>query len=220
MAAAVVVVAAALITAVVGAGRRWRRIAPDRERALRRALAWFVLATQAASLWYWLRPARYDPTISLPLHVCDLVPWVAALVLLVGPARWPAAAGLAYFWGIGLSGWGFVWPVLRSGPATLHFWLFWLVHLQIVGTACYLVFASDWRPTRRDLRIAAVGTLAYAIAITPANLLFAADYGYVGPGGGPASLLGPWPWRMGIVVGGQVAIFVLLWWPWRREGLA
>lgn len=215
--AIVVVVAALLVVPVIALGRRWHASAPRRERRLRRAIAGGIVLVQAWSLWFWLHPERLDATISLPLHVCDLVPWIAAAVLAVGPARWPAAAGLVYFWGIGLSGWGFVWPVLEKGPSTMHFWLFWAVHAQIVGTAGYVALASSWRPSRRELRIAAACTILYAIAITPVNLGLEADYGYVGPGDGPAALLGPWPWRLPLVVAGQIAIFALLWLPWRRN---
>ena len=211
---AVLIGAIAVLTPVVVAGRRWARCDPARERRLRIAGALGIAAAQVVNIVYWLAPARLDPAVSLPLHVCDLIPWVAVAALLLPAGRGGWTRTLTYFWGLGLSSWGFFWPVLETGPATFRFWLFWLVHLQVVGAAIYLVAATAWRPRPRDLGLAILAAAAYAVLLTPVNLALSADYGYVGPGDGPASILGPWPWRMPLLLLGQAAIFTSLAWPW------
>lgn len=214
----VLVVAAIVLMPILRAGARWRTLAPDRERRLRVAFAGSIIAVQIVNIVYWAMPARFDPAISLPVHVCDLIPWVCAVALLAPAARGRGVRTLAYFWGLGLSSWGFIYPVLETGPDAFRFWLFWLVHLQIVGAALYIAFIDPWRPTRRDLVFAVSAVIAYAVLITPVNLGIGADYGYVGPGDGPASLLGPWPTRLPIVLAGEAMLFGLLYLPWSRRG--
>jgi hypothetical integral membrane protein (TIGR02206 family) len=214
MHAAVLLGAITVLTPVVVAGRRWASLQPARERRLRIAGALGIAAAQIVNIVYWLGPERLDPAVSLPLHVCDLIPWVAVAALLLPAERGRWTRSLTYFWGLGLSSWGFFWPVLETGPATFRFWLFWLVHLQVVGAAIYLVAATPWRPRPRDLAVAIAAAAAYAAALTPVNLALQADYGYVGPGDGPASILGPWPWRMPLLLLGEAVIFTALAWPW------
>jgi hypothetical integral membrane protein (TIGR02206 family) len=211
----VLVGAALVLTPFLRAGARWRAVAPARERRLRVGFALGIIAAQIVNIVYWAMPARFDPAISLPIHVCDLIPWVSAAALLAPAGRGRWACTLAYFWGLGLSSWGFIYPVLETGPDTFRFWLFWLVHGQIVGAALFIAVVDPWRPTGRDLGFAVVAVIAYAALITPVNLAIPADYGYVGPGDGPTSLLGPWPWRVPIVLAGQAALFGLLYLPWR-----
>ncbi len=211
----VVVVAAALTAELLWAGRRLRRENPVGERRLRIALAGSIVGAQVAAGIHWLRPSRFDPTVSLPLHVCDLAPWIAVVALGSRFGRGESLRALTYFLGLGLSSWGFAWPVLTQGPATFVFWLFWIVHWQIVAVALYLPVVGDWRPGWRDVRTAAIAVIAYAVLITPVNLALDANYGYVGAVSGPADLLGPWPWRVPVLVTGEILIFVLLVLPWR-----
>lgn len=212
----VVIVSAAIAGSVIALGRRWIAIAPARERALRRMLAGSILIASAGSLGYWTFVETFDAQLSLPLHICDLVPWIAAIALLANGPAWRWTRTITWFWGIGLSSWAFIYPVLRGGPDTAKFWWFWLVHLGIVLAAAYLVLAMRFRPTRRDLGVAAAAIVAYAAAMTPLNLALDADYGYVGDDPqGPTAILGPWPWRIPIIVIGQAVIFAAVWFPVR-----
>jgi hypothetical integral membrane protein (TIGR02206 family) len=148
---------------------------------------------------------------SLPLHICDLTPWVGIAALCTA-RRWPRA--LAWFWGIGLSGWAFLLPVLTHGPAHLEFWLFWLGHLQIIGTAVYLVAVLGDRPTWSGFRVAAVATAIYSAVIFPVDIALDADYGYLGRPSA-AEILGPWPARTLALLACEIAMFALLILPWR-----
>ena len=177
----VVVVAAALTVALLRTGRRLRRKSPVAERRLRIALAVSMVAAQVAAGILWLHPSRFEPTISLPLHVCDLAPWIAVVALLSRFGRGDVLRALTYFLGLGLSAWGFAWPVLERGPATLVFWLFWLVHWQIVAAALYLPVVGDWRPGWRDLRVAAIAVVVYTVLITPLNLALGRTTATSGP---------------------------------------
>ncbi|MEM1330003.1 MAG: TIGR02206 family membrane protein [Planctomycetota bacterium] len=185
-------------TFVVGAcllGRRWRDT--PRERWFRHAWGVGIIVEQVIHNIWWLQPERFDPGVSFPLHFCDLAAPLAAIVCFA-PWRW--ARALLFYWAIGLSSWAFITPVLTEGPGHELFWMFWLNHVQIVGTAIYELVVRGFRPGWRDLRTGLLGTGIYAGLMLPANLAFDVNYGYLGPGGAgggtPIDALGPWPWRL------------------------
>jgi len=210
----VIIASALLLAALVGSGRRAIRRGPGAERALRIAWAIGVIALQGATQVRANLPGRFDATQSLPLHICDLVPWVGVFALLGAGRR---TAALSYFWGLGLSGWAFILPVLTHGAAHIEFWFFWLGHVQIIGTALYLVLVLGFRPGRADLAIAMIATVAYSAAILPIDIALGADYGYLGEES-VSGRLGPWPARVPLLVLGELAIFALLAIPGRRKG--
>lgn len=143
-------------------------------------LGWMIIFVQLYALvWRWL-PGQFELHEALPLHLCRIVSWVCAIAFIT-QARW--AISLAFFWGLGLSTMGLITPVIRTGPVTIEYWLFWLAHAQIVGTAVYFIVVYGWGPTRRDWVLAAVASLGYVALIAPFNWLVGTDYGYLGSGG-------------------------------------
>ncbi len=221
------------VAAVAGAitlGGRWRRTAPERERAMRVVWVVALVAFQAMQVAWWLLPDNFNIRRSLPIHVCDIAPWAAPFALLMSPSAGGFAGfcrAMLYFWGIALSLWGFVTPVIREGPESPVFWLFWISHTQIVGSAVYLVAVMEWRPARRDLLVATLALLAYNAVITPINALTGLDYGYTGPDApagvarAPPEARGRWPLRVAWVTLGELGLFVLRWapWAWRRRSV-
>ena len=199
-------------------GRRWR--SQPAEWRLRVFWATFTLAWNVlAAIWYFL-PAQFDPVESWPLHVCDIAVWVAPLALLT-QTRWLRT--VLYFFGIGLSTQAFATPIVEEGPAGTRFWLFWVGHTQIVGSAIYDVVVLGYRPKFRDLLVALAALVAYAAIATPINLGFGVNYGYIGnaePGRETiVTRLGPWPWRLVPMFGLALGVFVVAWGVWPLVGL-
>jgi hypothetical integral membrane protein (TIGR02206 family) len=194
-------------------GWRWR--GQRRERILRHAWIWTTIAWQSAAVvWYFL-PANFEPYESWPLHLCDLAAWVAPFALLT-QRRW--LRSLLYFWGLGLSTQAFFTPVVEGGFGTIRYWLFFVGHTHIVGSALYDMIALGYRPTLRDWGVVTLITLAWLAAVTAINIAFDVNYGYSGntkPGGRTLiDFLGPWPWRIGtLFLAGQVALG-LAYLPW------
>lgn len=209
----VLVVAVCLAAALTACalGRSWRLGRPDREGQLRIGWAAFTLLTQALIVAWWLLPANFSWRVSLPLHICDVTAVLAAAAMITR-RRWVWSA--VYFWGIGLSLVAFITPVLTEGPAHVQFYFFWLTHLQIVGSAAYLVVVMGFRPTWRDWRVATALLAAYFAVVVPVNVALGTYYGYVGPGASMADVLGPWPWRALVMFALQVAALTLLAAPW------
>lgn len=213
------VVFIATMTLMVGAatlGRRWRK--EGRERAeWRFRLGWslFIVAFQIYAVAWYAWPSRFELDRSLPLHICDLVVWLAPVALLT---QGRLARTLLYFWGVGLSTQAFFTPVLTAGGASPEFWLFWVGHTQIVGSAIYDAVALGYRPGLRDLRNAFGVTLLYAVVVTPLNLACEVNYGYVGPSKPETptviDALGDWPMRIVPLAGLTLAAYVIAWAPW------
>lgn len=211
---------AACFALIIGACAIGRRCGVETagEKRLRRAWAWFILAAQVPSNYYYIA-LHWDLQNSLPLHLCDLAVIVAGFALLL-EARWLRT--LLYFWGLGLSTQGFITPVVQEGVAHPRFWYFWLNHLQIVGSAVYLLVVLRYRPRWRDAALAWAITLVYAGVMVAFNLAFETNYGFVGNlvPETPTIIdkLGPWPERVFMLVGIVTAWFAVLWavWPVAR----
>ncbi len=179
------------------------------------AAGWLGLAAacfvQAVTLW----PSRFSFQTSLPLHICDIVMFIAPAALVL---RWRRLRSIAYFWGLGLSSISFIFPDLKFGPADFQFWVFWIAHATIVGAALYDVTGRGFRPNWRDWRFAVKAAIVYVIIIFPIDALLHLDYGYIGknPDGqkSPADFLGPWPLRVPLMVMMGITVMLLLLAPW------
>jgi len=212
-----VVVCLSVVVGVSLLGRRLRGSAG--ERGLRLVLASIVLVAQAIAMIWWLLPAQFDPTVSFPLHVCDLIALAAPIAILVQSR--PLRSSL-YFFGVGLSSQALFTPILDVGLAHTNFWLFWAGHTQILTLGIYDVAARGYRPTARDLRDATLIGLAYVAVILPIDIMFGLNYGFVGRDIPQAptfiSLLPDWPWRVLVIVAAAEVVLIALWliWPASR----
>ena len=137
-----------------------------------------------------------------------------ALVLRSRPIR-----AIAYFGGIGLTTQAFLTPVIDTGPDTLKFWAFWLLHMVILISAVFDLTVGGFRPNWKDLCWAVGFWFIYAIAMVILDSRMDWYYGYLGPNipknaeGSVLKYLGPWPWRPMVMMGIVLVIFVVLWLP-------
>lgn len=206
----------------IALGRRWRSgtpaAAPRPELEARLAAAWggFVIAINLWSILYWNLPkslgGMFDRAESLPLQLCDLACLLAPLVFLAPRLRWPRA--LLFFWGLGLSTQALVTPTVLEGPGHMKYWLFWLVHLAIIGSGAYDLVVRGFRPGVRDLMLAAAATVLYALAMVPINRAWDANYGFIGNRlrATPTLVdrLGPWPERIAVMAAIVMGLFILM----------
>ncbi len=194
---------------------RRRLDARGQARTLDRALAAIGIAVAILTNGYWLLPSNFSKEHSWPLHLCDLGSIIAPIAIITARRRWRA---LLYYWGIGLSAWGFLTPDLKDGPGRIGFWLFWATHASVVGSALYDLIARRFRPGWAEWRIASAGGLLYVLLILPINLIFGFNYGYLGRAlpGQPTIIdaLGPWPGRVFILPAGVLLLFVGMTLPW------
>lgn len=208
----IVGVSVTLIAGSCWLGRRWRP-GPG-ERRLRLGWIWFTLLWQGWAIGWYLGPMRFDDDV-LPLQLCDLAALVAPAALW-SQRRW--LRSVLYFWAIGLSTQAFITPVERAGAGEVVFWLFWVGHLQIVGSAIYDAAVLGFRPRARDLRFVILVTLGYVAVMLALNLALGSNYGYVGRARPDSptliDVLGPWPWRLVPLCALGIAALTLAWLPW------
>ena len=168
-----------------------------RERQVRVVWVAFVVLVQTLNVGYYLMPARLDPAGSFPLQLCDIAGWIAAVALSVR-VRWLRT--VLFYFGFGLCTQAFVTPTLSEGPAMPKFWLFWLTHAQIVGSALYDFVVLRYRPSWRDYGVISLLLLAYGAVVLPIDIIWGLNYGYAGPvePSKPTIIqsLGPWPLRL------------------------
>lgn len=208
----VTVAACAAAILVAAAYGRWHRGTP-REQRFRRGWGWAVLAYQVYTTIFYASQCTIQR--SLPLQLCDLAAFVAAFAMLT-QQRWLRT--LLYFWGIGLSTQAFATPIIHDGLGSLRFWMFWIGHIAIVGSAVYDVLVGGYRPSRRDLLVGIGLTIGWASLVFVLNLVAGTNYGYIGNSrpDNPTIVdkLGPWPGRVGVMAAIVIADFVLLWAVW------
>ncbi len=178
------------------------------------------VAALAAALWigivlWGFAPGRYDPRWSYPINICDLVALVTPIAFVRPHRNWHA---LLYFWGLSLSTQAVLTPDLVSGPSTLAFWIFWLLHVLIVGGAVYILVVRGYRPTWRDCFFAIGMAWVWLALIFTLNWATGYNYGYVGNAkpSQPSLIdyLGPWPLRvvwMGLLGSAAMLILQLPW---------
>jgi hypothetical integral membrane protein (TIGR02206 family) len=181
------------------------------EYALRVAWLLSMLGWQCWALVYFLLPDNYAPAVSFPLHVCDLAPWIAMVALLTQHGLFRA---VLFYWGVGLSTQAFLTPVLREGLGEWNYWLFFIGHTQIVGSAIYDLVVLRYRPAWADFGLALFFTFGYAAFISGVNIPNGWNYGYIGDSTPerPTIIdkLGPWPQRVLWLTLLVVALFAIM----------
>ncbi|MFN3165605.1 MAG: TIGR02206 family membrane protein [Phycisphaeraceae bacterium] len=197
------------------------------DRPTRLAFAAVGLGVWLLSAVFYVLPANLEPDKSLPIQACDLLALLAPMVLAL-PSR--LLRTLVYFGGFGLTTQAFITPTSDiGGPDHIKFWIFWLLHGSILATAIYIVVVDRYRPTLKDLGVAAAWWGGYALAMIGLNYgtslagLNDGDgwyYGYLGPSlpeivqGSVLKYLGPWPVRPLMMLLLGFGVFVLCWLPW------
>jgi hypothetical integral membrane protein (TIGR02206 family) len=75
------------------------------------------------------------------------------------------------------------------------------------------------RPRWRDLRLAVVVTLTWALVTFTFNRITGTNYGFLNRKPSTSSLLdvmGPWPWYVFLAATLVVIVWALMTWPWER----
>jgi len=208
-----------LIVALCVTGRLLRR--RGGERAFRYVIAGLTLAAWVAMQTVYFWPGNFDPKVSWPLHICDIVAVIGPLAVLM---RNRVLLGVLYFWGIGLTTQAFITPVLPAtfGPSSIWYWTFWSNHTIVVGLAVYSLLVLGYRPSFRDLVTTVALTLVWMAVVIPLNIAIGSNYGYLSPELPNARTLlndlGGWPARAFVMSGIVLVGFVVLWLPWGIAG--
>jgi len=199
------------VTLLLGASARRK----GRTESASKILGYGVLALWVGYNVYYFTPTVFRWDTSLPLHVCDLLGVIAALALIW---RNSTARALLYFCALALAIQAIITPTGNQSPASLRFWLYWLLHACILAASIYDIAIVGFRPQLKDLRTALIADIAYVAVIVPLNIATGWNYGYLGnakPDVATAvDLFGPWPARIVFMLLAVAGIQLLMYVPW------
>ena len=206
--AAVPAVAAGLAIAV--------RRRPAAGLPIRYALGAFLLLNEFVWYVYQIQHGYLRFPGQLPLQLCDLGVWLAALAALWRSA-W--AFDLVWYWGLAGAGMAMLTPDLWTPFPSYLAIAFFLSHGGVVATILFLAWSGLARPRPGSVLRAFIAVNAIAAAIGVFDAVFGTNYFYLRQKPSNASLLdlmGPWPIYILVAEPLVLLLFWILWLPFRR----
>ena len=158
-----------------------------------------ILNEIAWHLWNW-SVGRWTIQEMLPLHLCSILVWTGAFMLV---KKNMAVYEFAYLIGIAGALQAILTPDLGlyDFPHFRYFQTF-LSHGLIITSAIYMTVVEGFRPYPRSLRNILVWGNLYLVSVSLVNWLIGSNYLFTAHKPATASLLDvlpPWPWYVGIV---------------------
>lgn len=205
-----------LIPSIALALALWSRGNERLARPIRFGLGTIVLIVELTWYAYYVQRGWFTFPYSLPLHLCDLVLWLTIYTAFT-LRRW--SYELVYYWGLAGTTMAVLTPDV-STPAFSYLTLsFFAAHGGIIVTILFLTWSKQLRPRKGSMWRAFLALNIYAAAIGLFNSIFKTNYFFICEKPTEASLLdfmGPWPvyLLLGEILG--LALFWLLWLPFRR----
>ena len=206
--AAVPAVAAAL---AITARRR-----PAAGRPIGHALGAFLLLNELVWYAYQIHHGYLRFPGQLPLQLCDVAVWFAALAALLRSA-W--AFDLVWYWGLCGAGMALLTPDLWTPFPSYLAIAFFLSHGGVVTTILFLAWSGEARPRPGSVGRAFIAVNAAAAVIGVFDAVFRTNYFYLRQRPSHASLLdflGPWPLYILLAEPLVLLLFWILWLPFRR----
>lgn len=203
---------AAVSGALVWAVRWW----PGAARLVPKALAAYLLLAGGAVLLMERRAGTSWVELA-PFHLCDMAILVASWALLSGHRQ---AAELAYFWGASGTVLAVVTPDLSVAFPHRTFIFYFALHGGVIAAAILMPFGLRQVPRPGAVARAMLWTNVYAAAVGLVNLAFGTNFLYLcrkPSAPTPLDWFGPWPAYLFVGEVVALALFSLLYWPFRRR---
>jgi hypothetical integral membrane protein (TIGR02206 family) len=168
------------------------------------------------TLWHVWNAATGQWTIQtmLPLHLCSVLVWLSAYMLLTRNYR---VFEVIYFLGIGGAAQALLTPDAGIyGFPHFRFFQTMISHGTIVTAAVFMTTVEGNRPTWKSLPRVFGAMNVYMLAVFPLNLLLGSNYLFIAHKPETASLidvLGPWPSYILSLEGIGLAVSLVLYSP-------
>jgi hypothetical integral membrane protein (TIGR02206 family) len=165
-------------------------------------LPWYIYRYTVLG-WHW----QYG----LPLELCDVTLWLAALALFT---LRPWIFELAYYWGIAGASMAILTPSLHAPLLSVATIAYFVSHCGIVSGTLYLIWSRALRPRPGSPWRAFMGLNLFGIPIAIFDAVFRTNYFFLRAPPQSRSLLdylGGWPWYIPAADGLALGLFALLW---------
>jgi hypothetical integral membrane protein (TIGR02206 family) len=216
-------VIALINVAIICFGRRfsshWRSI-------VRYVLAFVLISAETAWHVWNLATGQWTIQKMLPLHLCSVLVWLSAAMLLTKSYR---IYEFAYLLGIAGAAQAIITPDAgQYGFPHFRFFQVFVSHGAIVTSAVFMTIVASYRPSPKSiLRVAVAGNL-YMLFVAAVNALVGSNYLFIAHKPETASLLDvlpPWPWYILYIEGIGLVMILLLYLPfavrdWRAKRVA
>ncbi|HMW38821.1 MAG: TIGR02206 family membrane protein [Saprospiraceae bacterium] len=162
---------------------------------------------------------QFDPSIDLPFHLCNILPFVTLFILLTDNQRY---FGILYFFILAGTLQAIITPDLKEAYPHYIYFRYWIIHCGLVMLVFYFIHVLQWRVHYKDIRIAMLYANGYLVFSILINIWSGGNYFFSMAKPEASSLLdylGPWPLYL---LTGQLAmyvLFVLLYQPVKHIGL-
>ena len=215
-----------------------RRGGPRVRRSVCWGLAALLILAWAAGQVQRVWTGTWTLQESLPLHLCNLGLFVAAITLVIVGWRPPPAAPtgavsllqrlfeLTYFWAIGGTSQAILTPDVEGRFPAFSCVRYFVEHGGLLAAVFVLLLGLRMRPVRGAVLRAWVTTMLLAVVVFAINVALDANYMYLlGPPKNPTlyDAFGPWPWALITLVVVGTLIFLLCYapfWSGNRRGHA
>lgn len=193
---------------------RFRGADENRRQTVRWTLALILWGNEIAWHYWNYAVGNWIIQTMLPLHLCSLLVWTGALMLVT---KNYSIYEFMYFAGIGGAIQALITPDLGIyGFPHFRFFQTFLSHGLIVTSAIYMTLVERFRPTWKSLLRVSIWLAAYAVIVFFINTAIGSNYLMINEKPGTASLLDllpDWPIYILYMVGIAFVTFVLLYLP-------
>jgi hypothetical integral membrane protein (TIGR02206 family) len=177
-----------------------KKLNQDMRKIVRYSMAAILILNEISwHVWNWA-VGRWTIQEMLPFHLCSILVWTGAFMLV---KKNRTVYEFAYLIGIAGALQAILTPDLGiyDFPHYRYFQTF-LSHGLIITSAIYMTVVEGFRPYPRSLRNILVWGNVYLVAVSLLNFLIGSNYLYTAHKPLTASLLDvlpPWPWYVGII---------------------
>jgi hypothetical integral membrane protein (TIGR02206 family) len=193
---------------------RGDHIHPRYRKPLRYFLAGMLIVNEITYQSWNIITGRWSIQWNLPLHLCSLLVWLCAYLLITKSYK---VYEIVYFLGIA----GALQPLLtpdagRYGFPHYYSIQFFISHGSIITAAIFMTCVEEHRPYWASIKRVFIWVNLYAVFATVVNLFIGSNYLYTLYKPHVITLLdylGPWPWYILSVEIIALILFVLLYLP-------